>query len=281
MFLKAIIDETTDLSAQERRFASILDFVADGCDNAIFYVFKDWAIKKAMREPTKDFAPNQPRLVYFSKQEYASTGGRWQNEDGSFTIPIHVPTDEFVYSRSLSICHGVLEQQGLNATTALLTLAAAGVDIALPNISFSRKSPDQIKEIRGRLEEERVTYIAAVSEIADQAFDRLVSGDFKDIYAWARSEATLKILPKARQLQRSFNKLDRSLLERAGFQFWKDGVPAIGKALVNSGKEAAMRTAAEELIRVLATTLAKRIEERKLPEAAYTLKLSAELSNND
>lgn len=281
MFLKAIIDETTDLSDQDVRFASILDFIADDHDNAIFYIFKDWAIRKALGEPTKDFEPNQPRLVYFSKQEYASTGGRWKNEDGTFTIPIHVPTDEFVFSRSLPVCHGVLEQQGLNATTALLTLAAAGVDIVLPNISFSRKSPDRIKEIRGRLDEERITYIAAVSEIADQAFDRLSSGDFKDIYAWARSEATLKILPKARQLQRSFKKLDRSLLERAGFQFWKDGVPAIGKALVNSGKEAAMQSAAEELIRVLATTLAKRIEERKVPEAAYTLKLSAELSNND
>ena len=181
-----------------------------------------------------------------------------------------------MYSTSPSICRGALEQQGLNATTALLTLAAAGVDIALPNISFSRKSTDEIEEIRAKLEEERVRYIAAVSLIADQAFDRLSSGDFQDIFAWARTEATLKILPKARLLQSQLKKLDRSLLQRAGFQFWKEGLPAIGKALVDSGKEAAIRSVAEELIRVLAGTLAKRVEERRIPEAAYTLKLSAE-----
>ena len=56
-------------------------------------------------------------------------------------------------------------------------------------------------------------------------------------------------------------------------------MPAIGKALVDSGKEAAIRSVAEELIRVLAGTLAKRVEERRIPEAAYTLKLSAELSD--
>jgi len=280
MFLKAIIDETTELSAQNARFASILEFVADDCDNGIFYLFKDWAVRMAIGESTKDFQPNQPRLVYFSKLEVAANGGRWKTEDGEFTIPIHVPTDELVYSASRTICQGALEQQGLNATTALLTLAAAGVDIALPNVSFSRKSADEIQEIRRRLDEERVEYIAAVSEIADQAFDRLSSGDFQDIYAWARAEATLKILPKARQLQSRLKKLDRSLLQRAGFQFWKEGVPAIGKALVDSGKEAAIRAVAEELIRVVAGTLAKRIEERKIPEAAYTLKLSAELSDS-
>jgi hypothetical protein len=230
-------------------------------------------------ESTKEFRPDQPRLVYFSKQEIEANGGRWSIDEGKFTIPIHVPTNELVYSTSPSICRGALEQQGLNATTALLTLAAAGVDIALPNISFSRKSTDEIEKIRAKLEEERVRYIAAVSLIADQAFDRLSSGDFQDIFAWARTEASLKILPKARLLQSQLKKLDRSLLQRAGFQFWKEGVPAIGKALVDSGKEAAIRSVAEELIRVLAGTLAKRVEERRIPEAAYTLKLSAELSD--
>ncbi|HSE19285.1 MAG TPA: hypothetical protein VLB46_19645 [Pyrinomonadaceae bacterium] len=236
MFLKAIIDETTELSAQEARFASILDFVADSCDNGIFCLFKDWSIRRAMGEPTMEFEPTRPRLVYFSKHEVAANGGRWKAEDGSLSIPLHVPTSELVYSTSRAICQGALEQQGLNATTALLTLAAAGVDIVLPNVSFSRKSADEMKEIRIKLEEERVNYIAAISEIADQAFGRLSSGDFKDIHAWARTEATLRILPKARYLQLQLKKLDHSLLERASVQFWKDGVPAIGKALVKLGE---------------------------------------------
>jgi len=114
--------------------------------------------------------------------------------------------------------------------------------------------------------------------LADEAFDRLASGDFRDIYNWARNEAVLKILPKARYLQLQLNKLDRSLVQRAGVQFWREGMPAIGKALIDNGKEGAIRAIAEEVIRVLAGTLARRIEERQIPEASYAFKLSAELS---
>ena len=53
MFLKTIIDETTELTDQEARFASILDFVADDSDNGIFYLFKDWVVRMAGGESTK------------------------------------------------------------------------------------------------------------------------------------------------------------------------------------------------------------------------------------
>jgi hypothetical protein len=137
---------------------------------------------------------------------------------------------------------------------------------------------DEIHEIRSKLDDERITYLRAVSELADQAFDRLKSGDFRDIYDWARNEAFLKILPKARYLQSQLNKLDRSLLQRAGVEFWREGMPAIGKAIIDSGKQGAIRAVAEEAIRVLSGTLARRIEERQVPEASYAFKLSAELS---
>ncbi len=273
MLLKAVVDETTPLSPKDERFASILQFVADEFDRAFFYLFKDWTDRVIVGENTKDFKPEQPRLVYFSKIEIAANNG-WESEKGK--VPVHIPSNELVYSNNYVACRAALEQQGLNATTALLTLAAAGVDIALPNVSFAR-SPDDVAEIRRKLETERINYLGAVSHLADESFGRLSSGDFHDIYNWARNEATLRILPRARQLQLQLRKLDRSLLERAGTQFWQDGVPAIGKALINSGKEGAIKTIAEETIRVLAGTLAKRIEERKIPEAAYTLKLSAEL----
>ena len=76
----------------------------------------------------------------------------------------------------------------------------------------------------------------------------------------AENEAILKILPRARHLRAQLTKLDRSLLERAGVQFWQEAIPAIGKAVINSGKDGAIRTVAEEVIRLLAGTLAKRIE---------------------
>ncbi|MGH9872299.1 MAG: hypothetical protein ACRD9S_07515 [Pyrinomonadaceae bacterium] len=278
MFLKAIIDETTPLSPKEERFASILQFVADDFDRGFFYLYKDWLLRMRTGQSTKEFHPELSRLVYLSKREIAANNGPLITDEGIGAVPIHRPTDELVYSTSDATCRGALEQQGLNATTALLTLAAAGVDIALPNVSFSRASADDVAEIRRKLENKRVIYLGAVSDMADQAFGRLSSGDFRDIYDWAKNEATLKILPKARLLQSQLRKLDRSLLERAGLQLWQEGIPAIGKALVNSGKEAAIRAVAEETIRVFAGTLAKRIEERKIPQAAYTLKLSAELS---
>ena len=277
MALKAIIDETNPLSSTDARFASILEFVADDSDRAVLYLFKDWLDRTSAGDPTADFARNQPRIVYLSKKEFVANGERWETDEGRCTA--HIPNDELVFSPSAAVCRGALEQQGLNATTALLTLAAAGIDIALPNVSFSRHSADDVQKIRGKLEGERITYLGAISELADQAFDRLVSGDFRDIYDWARNEAVLKILPRARYLQSQLNRLDRPLLQRAGVQFWREGVPAIGKAVIDSGKQGAIKAIAEEVIRVLAVTLAKRIEERQIPEASYAFKLSAALNN--
>ena len=277
MSLKAIIDETNPLSSTDARFASILEFVADDSDRVVLYLFKDWLDRSFAGHATADFAPNQPRLVYLSKKEFAANGNRWETDDGR--LPAHIPTAELVFSNSPAVCRGALEQQGLNATTALLTLAAAGIDIALPNVSFSGHSLEDIQAIRTKLEGERVNYLAAISQLADQAFDRLASGDFRDIYDWAKNEAVLKILPRAKHLERQLNKLDNSLLQRAGVQFWRDGLPAIGKAVIDSGKQGAVKAIAEELIRLFAVTLARRIEERQIPEASYAFKLSAELNN--
>jgi hypothetical protein len=274
VLLKAIIDETRPLSDESQRFASILQFVADDCDTGIFYLFEDWTVRAAVGESTLDFHPERPRIVYLSKNDYA-IGKSWEKQDG--TLAVHIPKDELVFSPSGTVCKGALEQQGLNATTALLTLAAAGVDIALPSF-FLRRSDDEIKAIREKLEEDRVIYLGAISQMAIQAFDRLSSREFTDIYRWAREEAVMKILPKARRLEMQIRKLDRSLLERAGVQFWRDGVPAIGKALIQSGKDGLIRAVGEEAVRVFATSLARRIEERQVPEATYAVKLSVELS---
>ena len=125
MFLKAIIDETESLSPTDARFVSILEFVADDFDRVVLYLFKDWIDRTLTGQSSEDFHPNQPCLVYLSKKEFAAANGeRWETEKGR--LPIHVPTNELVYSTSSSVCRGALEQQGLNATTALLTLATAG-----------------------------------------------------------------------------------------------------------------------------------------------------------
>ncbi len=269
MFSKAIIDMTTDLSPQEARFASILDFVADECVDGAFYLYKDWVTRQVNGLPTQSYFKERPRIVYIVMEEYKKS-----KELKKERHPVYVPNNEFICSTSSIICKGALEQQGLNATTAILTLAVAGIDIVLPNVSFDRKSKEEIFLIRDKLSEERISYLQVVTELADKSFDRLRSRDFQDIYRWAVNEATFKIQPKAELLQLRLKKLNRKLLERARTQFWKDGIPAISKALVDSGTKAAVKEVADQTIRILATTLSESIEARRLPEAAYSLRLS-------
>lgn len=274
MSLKVVIDETKELSEADARLSSILEFVADDYERGVFYVFEEWTAYAYLSDSSAAYKPQRPRIVYLPKNGSESNE---TSEENSGQLPVIVPTNELVYSNSGIIQKGALEQQGLNATTALLVLAASGIEIALPNLSFNRSSQEEIALIRSKLQDERLQYLDAISKLADQSFDRIVSGEFKDLSVWARNEATLKILPQAKKLQAKLTKLDRPLLERAGVLFWKEGMPAIGKALYEQGGRAALKTLTEETIKALATTLSKSIEERRIPEATYILKLSKEL----
>jgi len=274
MGLKVVIDETDELSGIEARLASILEFVADDAERGVIYALTEWT-KYAFVSDSEKYKPHLARIVYLSRREYLENGSQWETPNGK--LPLHIPTNELVYSNNEFVRKGALEQQGLNATTALLLLAACGVEIALPNVSFNRESQEEIARIRDQLHEERLQYIEAISQLSDQSFDRIKSGDFNDIYLWARNESVLKILPKARYLQNKLTKLDKPLLERAGVMFWKEGIPTIGKALCDDGGKTALKVLAEEALKTLATTLSKSIEERRIPEASYILKLSREL----
>ncbi len=273
IFATAVIDETKPLTESEARIASCVEFVADKTIEAIFYIMTDWATRDLLGQPTASFRPKQARVIYFSKAELMWKDGHLDHEK----VKVYAPYKEVVVSNSPTIRKGVLEQQGLNATTAILILAAAGIEVILPNVSLNRNAKPEIHEIKEKLAEERNNYLVAVTKMADESFSRLKSGDLKDIYDWAKTEATLKIQPKARLLQNNLKKLNSPLLHRAGVSFWQDSVPAIGQALVNDGAKGATKTAAIELIKLLSTTLAKRIEERQIPEAAYSFKLSKEL----
>ncbi len=70
MFSKAIIDKTTDLSPQEARFASILDFVAEECVDGIFYLYKDWVKRHINGLSTESYFKERPRIVYMVREEY-------------------------------------------------------------------------------------------------------------------------------------------------------------------------------------------------------------------
>ena len=273
MFATTVIDETKALTHKQSKIVSCVEFVADHTIQGIFYVMSDWADRDFLNQPTVSFKPELARILYFSKQELASNKGVCDPKK----VKVHAPDCEVVVSFDRLTRRGVLEQQGLNATTAVLVLAAAGIEVALPNIILDRRAEGEIALIRNKLSEERSAYLIAVSKLADEGLSRLKSGDFIDIYEWAKNEATLKIQPKARLLQNNLTKLNRSLLQRAGATFWSEGIPAIGQALTNEGSKGVVKVAAEQMIKILSTNLAMRIEERRIPEANYAFKLSKEL----
>jgi hypothetical protein len=148
MVLKVVIDETKKLSEFEARLASILEFVADDAERGVIYVFSEWTDRVSASESEK-FKPHLPRIVYLSKREYLENGGKWKAPDGRF--PAHVPTNELIYSNSEIVRKGALEQQGLNATTALLLLAASGIDIAWSGQALCDNPVKLLSSVRQRL----------------------------------------------------------------------------------------------------------------------------------
>jgi len=298
MFNIAVIDKTKKISESESRFLSCIELVSEEVTSGFFYFHADWSKEHLSKELEKTlkgqderiinhfkstgkydfnykFNSDMPRIVYATKDTLNKAYSTLTTEENEYKM--YIPDREVIASFSPLVQRASLEQQGLNTTTAMLVLAAAGIEIVLPNASFNIKSSEEINKIKEKLLHERQEYIETIALMADDSLDRLQSGDFNDIYNWARNEASLKILPKAQCLERKLNKLDKSLLKRAGVSFWKEGVPTIGTALANEGGRAALRVMAEESIKVLSTTLSKSIEERKIPEATYSIKLSKAL----
>jgi hypothetical protein len=172
----------------------------------------------------------------------------------------------------------LLQGQGLTAQNAILLLAAAGLEISVPNLSLDIARSEEIATVREKLEEERTRYVIRVTELADQAFERLSNGQYKETAAWAIDQAAFKIAPVARQYELAIRKLDRSLLDRIGLNFFKEGLPAIGSTLSEKGVAAARGKAIRVVLEVMCNNLALTIEERKRPEGVYGVKLAHSLS---
>jgi len=213
MFDTVVLNKDS-FSANQRRFASVLNLIANQYyDSAVFYVNKNWSaeqIHEQLHPTIKDlcadssylpdshplkrkilsilgelgesetFDPKQPKLVYMLPKEYESKGGD--------SLPIHVPENEFIYvPETESIAARALEQKGLRSSTAILVLAAAGIEIALPNICFENTDADEFKKIKEILAEERNAYLRAITSMADEAYDRLIGENFNEIYEWFAS----------------------------------------------------------------------------------------------
>jgi hypothetical protein len=214
-----------------------------------------------------------PALVYLVE-------GSWDKpadpETGTMSGLV-VPKREFVLSTSEVVHKAHLRDSGLNAQTAILCLAAIGLEIMLPNVSFNLIADEEIERIKEELKEERHGYLEVISNLAQQAYERLKDGEYKDVVRWAESEATFKLAPKARIIEEATSSLAARQLRRAGYSFWKDGVPAIGSAYVTGGILPAGIAASQAALKTLVDTINTSRSERLLPEVAYAMKISKAL----
>lgn len=170
-----------------------------------------------------------------------------------------------------------LQSSGLTSKNASLLLAAAGLEITVPNFTFDIARSEEVMLVREKLVEEKSRYISSVIKLTDEAFDRIGAGVYEDTVDWALNEAFLKIKPKAVQFEIAMSKLDQNILRRIGFNLISDGIPAIGSALVNKGFKEAAKVSMVKTLEVLCNNLVKRVQERKTPEVVYGYKVNQHL----
>ena len=300
MFYKAALDINEKNGPPNKRFLSCVRFVADEVTPAVFYLNSEWSklytlnkigielahiseeqrreIEKRVAEKF-DLNPRDPKALEMPALVYLQEGS-WERSPDSETgarSGLVVPKREFVLSSSELIHQAHLRDSGLNAQTAVLCLAAVGLDIMLPNVTFDLLADEEIERIKENLREERLDYLKVLAELADQSFVRLKDGDYNDVLRWAESEVAFKLVPKARVLEETVSSQAARQLKRAGYSFWKDGIPAIGAAYFSGGLVPAGAVGAQAALKSLVQTISSHRSERIIPEVAYAMKLSKEV----
>lgn len=168
----------------------------------------------------------------------------------------------------------VLSVQGVTAYNSVLLLAAAGLELQLPALSFDVTRSEEIEKVRAKLEEERLDYVHAITGMADETYDRLRAESYQDTVNWAVDNALLKIQPRMREFEKAIRGLDRKLLQRLGVTFVQKEIPAIGNALLEGGVREVGRQFVASILKVLCTNLFKSMEERKYPDVLYGYKVA-------
>lgn len=303
MFLKALINTDGKLTQEQKRLQSSIRLVADDCIPATFYYHNEWAklsilnslgldaqnldsrsrniiedmlaAKGFSRDLPTTISDGMPRLVYISHNDWEQK----KHGEGGSQLPVKVPKDEFIYANSDFFHKIIMEDRGVSANTAILCLAAVGLDISLPNISLDMMAEEEIEKIRTELSEERVSYLNAITKIADETYDRFREKDFNEIMNWAQNEVTFKLIPKVRNIEKSVLKLDKKTIDQAKLKVWKDGIPAITSGYMEGGLAKAAQVSIEELLKIINHILLKKSSERKLPEIAYAAKIHERINS--
>jgi len=168
----------------------------------------------------------------------------------------------------------VLSVQGVTAYNSILLLAASGLELQIPGITFDVSRSEEIEKVRSKLETERKSYVLAINRLADEAFGRLKSETYQDTVNWAINEALLKIQPRIDEFEKSVRRLDKKLLKRIGIDFVREGIPSIGNALLEKGVKEGGIAFIASILKTLCTNLFRTMEERKYPDVVYGYNLA-------
>lgn len=286
MFERVIIDSPQLLSEKEKKLTSYFYLLADKVIDAysVEMIRGNWLDEEEgifISHYGVCWVPKEGEPIELKKNDtlvyenWASYEPGWGMPSDS-AMPVE---DEFIYSKQRWIKDVSLMAGGLDAKKSILLLASAGLEFAVPSFEIEYYKEDELEEVKKILEEERYEYLEAVSLLANQSFERINSGVYADTVDWARNESEFKINPAVRNLDKSLRKLNKSLLERLGIGFLKEGLPETVKTLGSDGFSKGGRALTIEILKILTKTLSERIEHRKVPSASYAIKLRQELQN--
>lgn len=299
MFSCSILDIRAQLTLEQKRFYGCMRLVADEVRPAVFYFNSDWGKMEVLRsvgidinfiksnlyeiekrlpenllESVRNILPNKtgldgmPRIVYLED-------GSWEvPEEALAKLPVRYIRNDFVLSPDVMINRAALLEQGMNANSAILCLAATGIDLLLPNFSIDHLADHEISEIRENYGEERVAYINAISSVAHTAMNAFRDGDIDELRTWARNEAIFSISPKARTYEVAVSKYAKKSLIKAGYSFWRNGIPAIGAAYLSGGLVPAVSVAGAQTLQSLVQAISTSNEEKNVPEVSYAMKIA-------
>lgn len=162
----------------------------------------------------------------------------------------------------------------MNNDNVLLILAMSGIQIYMPYIYCDNL--DKVLEVKEKLGEEREKYLNTMRSFICDCKEKINSGTYSDIYAYAESVTNNKIKQAVIEIEIAAKKLNKELSENM-LKRAAQSVPTIATSLMDSEKKLT-NTVVTELLKVLCTSLfeKKSIQQLKdknrLGSYIYTLK---------
>jgi len=256
MFKNIFIDTSTYNTESDKRIISSLNFLAK---NTYEYPIID-----------EDFDEDtgESFLWYQDWNEVIASGGKGLATE----LQIFDKFNKFIlFSKRDSFNSIFMSNRGHDAETSILLLAAAGIEIILPNIPLD-SSTNLIKEALG---EERDKYLIAITKCADEAYDRLKSNEYNDIINWARNEAVFKILPEVKRIEMSIEKISDRKSSRIYSELLKEVPIVIGQSIINPSEIA--KNITERILPIFSSELAKNDVFLESSIGSYLIKLKSSL----